>query len=117
MSKYKGFNYIKRLILIVLFGFIFVGIFTKKVNIQTESEINDEKLYLFTGIGSNEINELIFTPIVKITKNGYKKLTAKQIIENKNSIFIKLKNIKNAQTRQKKALLKIRGKIKIKIKK
>ena len=30
---------------------------------------------------------------------------------------IKLKNIKNAQTRQKKALLKIRGKSKIKIKK
>ena len=96
MSKYKGFNYIKRLILIVLLGFIFVSIFAKKVNIQTESKINEENLYLFTGIGSNEINELIFTPIVKITKNGYKKLTAKQIVENKNSIFIKLKK-KNAK--------------------
>lgn len=96
MSKYKGFNYIKRLILIVLLGFIFVSIFAKKVNIQTESKINEENLYLFTGIGSNEINELIFTPIVKITKNGYKKLTAEQIVENKNSIFIKLKK-KNAK--------------------
>lgn len=66
------------------------------MNIQTESKINEENLYLFTGIGSNEINELIFTPIVKITKNGYKKLTAEQIVENKNSIFIKLKK-KNAK--------------------
>ena len=96
MSKYKGFNYIKRLILIVLLGFIFVSIFAKKVNIQTESKINEENLHLFTGIGSNEINELIFTPIVKITKNGYKKLTAKQIVENKNSIYVKLKK-KNAK--------------------
>lgn len=30
MSKNKGFNYIKRLILIVLLGFIFVSIFAKK---------------------------------------------------------------------------------------
>lgn len=96
MSKYKGFNYIKRLILIVLLGFIFVSIFAKKVNIQTESKINEENLYLFTGIGSNEINELIFTPIIRINKNGYKKLTAKQIVKNKNSISIKLKK-KNAK--------------------
>ena len=96
MSKYKGFNYIKRLILIVLLGFIFVGIFTKKVNIQTESEINDEKLYLFTGIGSNEINELIFTPIIRINKNGYKKLTAEQIVQKDKSIYVKLKK-KNAK--------------------
>lgn len=96
MSKYKGFNYIKRLILIVLLGFIFVSIFAKKVNIQTESKINEESLYLFTGIGSNEINELLFTPIIKINKNGYKKLTAKQINLNGNLIDVKLKK-KNAK--------------------
>ena len=96
MSKYKDFNYIKRLILIVLLGFIFVWIFTKKVNIQTESEIHDEKLYLFTGIGSNEINELIFTPIIRINKNGYKKLTAEQIVQKDKSIYVKLKK-KNAK--------------------
>lgn len=82
---------------ILIISFLFIKLNFKPIYIKTESVLPDnEKMYLFTGLGADEINEIIYSPIIKIQKNGYKPILSKEIKINNNKIYVKLKdNISN----------------------
>jgi hypothetical protein len=82
---------------ILIISFLFIKLNFKPIYIKTESVLPDnEKMYLFTGLGADEINEIIYSPIIKIQKKGYKPILSKEIKINNNKIYVKLKdNISN----------------------
>ena len=71
---------------ILIISFLFIKLNFKPIYIKTESVLPDnEKMYLFTGLGADEINEIIYSPIIKIQKNGYKPILSKEIKINNNA--------------------------------
>lgn len=77
----------------IIVSFLLIKLSFKPIYIKTESVLPDnEKMYLFTGLGADEINEIIYSPIIKVQKNGYKQILSKEIKQDKNKVYVKLKD-------------------------
>lgn len=77
----------------IIVSFLLIKLSFKPIYIKTESVLPDnEEMYLFTGLGADEINEIIYSPIIKVQKNGYKQILSKEIKQDKNKVYVKLKD-------------------------